>query len=433
MNGQALPPILAASSIFVLTYVGILSERVHRTIVGLAGAVMMIAVGGWLNFYDMPRAAAAIDFNTISLLLGMMIMVGVLGKTGLFSYLAVRAAQLTHGSAWRLMLTLGLLTTVVSMVLDNVTTIMVVAPVTLSIAEIMGVSPIPFLMGEAILSDTGGVATLIGDPPNVLIGSAANLSFNDFLIHLAPIVIVAWVITQGILLFIFRKDLRHAADPETLAKLDARRALVDPKTARRMLIVLGGTIILYLLHDRIGLIPGMVALIGASIALLWIRPPVEELMHEIHWDVLLFFISLFIIVGGLEVAGVLGLIANQISGIAEHGITIAALAVLWGGAILSAIVDNIPFTMAMIPIIAGLEASGVEVGPLWWALAMGVGFGGNGTPIGSTANVVTVAISERTETPITFRTWIHSGSLTALACLLVASAALIVAIKLGLM
>ncbi len=433
MNGQSFFPILASSSIFVLTYAGIFSERIHRTIVALAGAVGMIAVGGWLSFYDMPRATEAIDFNTISLLLGMMIMVGILQKTGLFSYLAVRTAQITKGSTWRLMLALGLLTTVVSMILDNVTTIMVVAPVTLSIAEVMGISPIPFLMGEAILSDTGGVATLIGDPPNILIGSAAGLTFNDFLVHLAPIVFVAWLITQGILMLIFRKELKHSTDPKALAGLNARRALVDPKTAKKMLIVLASTIALYLIHDRIGLIPGMVALIGASVGLLWIRPSIDEVMHEIHWDVLLFFICLFIIVGGLEAAGVLGLIAQGITGLTDHGILIAALAVMWSGAILSAVVDNIPFTMAMIPIIAGLGVSGVEIGPLWWALALGVGFGGNGTPIGSTANVVTVSISERTETPITFRTWTKSGSISALACLIVGSIALILAIKSGFM
>ncbi len=424
---------LASSLIFVLTYAGIFSEQIHRTIVSFAGAVLMIAVGGWLSFYDMPHASAAIDFNTISLLLGMMIMVGIIQKTGLFSYLAVRAAQFTKGSSWRMMLVLGLLTTVVSMVLDNVTTILVVAPVTLSIAELTGVTPIPYLIGEAILSNTGGVATLIGDPPNVLIGSAANLSFNDFLVHLAPIVVFAWIVTQGILLIIFRRELRHSTDPETLTRLDASRALADPKTAKRMLIVLFGTILLYLIHDRIGLMPGMVALIGASIALLWIRPPIEEVMHEIHWDVLLFFICLFIIVGGLEEAGVLGLIAQGITGLTSHGIIVAALAVMWGGALLSAIVDNIPFTMAMIPIIAGLGAGGVEIGPLWWALALGVGFGGNGTPIGSTANVVAVSLSERTDTPITFRTWTKSGSISALACLIVGSIALILAIGSGFM
>lgn len=434
MGDLSVWPFWLSLAIFVITYVGILSERIHRTIVALSGAVLMIAVGIWFSFYDMPTAVEAIDFNTISLLLGMMIVVGIMQKTGLFTYLAIRAAKLTKGSPWQLMLALGLFTTLVSMVLDNVTTIMVVAPVTLSIAEVIDISPIPFLMGEAILSDTGGVATLIGDPPNVLIGSAAGFSFNDFLIHLGPIVVVAWLATQVLLILIFRRELRrHSIELERLEQLEAKRALVDPKTAKQMLIVLTGTIFLYLIHDRIGLIPGMVALIGASIALLWIRPSIDETLKEVHWDVLLFFISLFIIVGGLEAAGVLGLIAEGITGLTSYGTIVAALAILWISAIMSAIVDNIPFTMVMLPIISGLASRGVDVVPLWWALALGVGFGGNGTPIGSTANVVTVSVSERTDTPITFRTWIKSGSLSAFLTCTIASVALILAIKLGLL
>lgn len=430
MGDRSLIPLVAASVIFFATYAGILSERVHRTIVALAGAVAMIAVGGWLSFYGLPQAGAAIDFNTISLLLGMMLVVGILNKTGLFPYLAIRTVQLTKGQPQRVMLALGLFTALVSMVLDNVTTIMVVAPVTLSIAEVMEISPIPLLIGEAVLSNTGGVATLIGDPPNVLIGSAAGLSFNDFLIHLAPIVLVAWIVTQVMLRIHFRRELR-ARKAGTWPQLNARRALVDPQTAKRMLIVLGATILLFLIHDRIALLPGMVALLGACAALLWLRPPIEEILREIHWDVLLFFVSLFIIVGGLDAAGALDLIAEAVTSLAGQGTLIATLAVLWISAIMSAIVDNIPFTIAMLPIIGGLAARGVNVAPLWWALALGVGFGGNGTPIGSTTNVVAVSVSERADTPITFGTWLRSGTLTALVSCVIASLALALAIELG--
>ncbi len=318
MGDRSLVPLLAASLIFLGTYAGVLSERVHRTIVALAGAITMIAVGGWLSFYGLPQAGTAIDFNTISLLLGMMLIVGILNKTGLFPYLAIHTVQLTKGEPQRVMLALGLFTTLISMVLDNVTTIMVVAPVTLSIAEVMEISPVPLLIGEAVLSNTGGVATLIGDPPNVLIGSAAGLSFNDFLIHLAPIVVVAWLVTQALLRVLFRKELRSRVS-STSPRLNARRALVDPKTARRMLLVLGGTILLFFVHDRIELLPGMVALLGACAALLWLRPPIEEILREIHWDVLLFFVSLFIIVGGLDAAGALDLIAEGIAGLAGQG------------------------------------------------------------------------------------------------------------------
>ena len=427
-------PLIVSSLLFVLAYAGILSERIHRTIVGLVGAVLMIIAGTWLGFYTDIEAVEAIDFNTITLLLGMMLIVGVLKKTGLFSYLAIRVAKRTQGSPWRLMLLLGLFTSLVSMVLDNVTTIIIVAPVTLSIAEVIGINAVPLLLGETLMSNIGGVATLIGDPPNILIGSAAGLSFNSFIVHLAPIVLIVWAIVQALLFLIFRDQLRQTPkNLSQLAHLEPIRALTDRKTAKRILIVLSGTIALYFVHDMLNLNPGIVALLGASAGLVWIRPSLDEVLKEIHWGILIFFISLFIIVGGLEAAGVLKLIATQIGALTEHGMIIAVLAVLWISAILSAVVDNIPFTIAMLPIIAGLQSQGVNAAPLWWALALGVGFGGNGTPIGSTASVVTVSISERTENPITFRTWLRSGAITSLASCIVASILLILALKIGLM
>ncbi len=433
MQNLAIGPLVVSSFLFILTYVGILSERVHRTIVSLVGAVVMIAIGTWLGFYTDIQAMEAIDFNTITLLLGMMLVVSILKKTGLFTYLAIRVAQRAKGNPWKLMLVLGLFTSIVSMVLDNVTTIIVVAPVTLSIAEVIGINAVPFLLGEALLSNIGGVATLIGDPPNILIGSAAHFTFNDFLVHLGPIVLVTWVVVQVILAFVFRKVLRNRPTNLTeLQRLNADRALSDPKTARRMLIVLAATIALYLIHDLLHLNPGIVALLGAAAGLLWIRPAIDEILHEIHWDIIIFFLSLFIIVGGLEAAGMLDLIAAGIVGLTGHGMVIAALAVLWISAIMSAMVDNIPFTIAMLPILAGLASRGVNTTPLWWALALGVGFGGNGTPIGSTASVVVVSISEQTDNPITFRTWARSGAITSLASCAVASLCLVLALKLGL-
>jgi len=426
--------LVVSSLLFVLTYVGILSERIHRAIVGLVGAVLMIIAGTWLGFYTDIEAVEAIDFNTITLLLGMMLIVGILKKTGLFTYLAIRVAKRTLGSPWKLMLLLGLFTSLVSMVLDNVTTIIIVAPVTLSIAEVIGINAVPLLLGEALMSNIGGVATLIGDPPNILIGSAAGFSFNSFIVHLAPIVLIVWVIAQLLLLLIFRNQLRQPPkNLSQLAHLDPIRALTDPKTAKQILIVLSGTIALYFVHDMLHLNPGLVALLGASVGLVWIRPSLDEILQEVHWDILIFFISLFIIVGGLEAAGALKLIATQIGALTEHGMIIAVLAVLWISAIMSAVVDNIPFTIAMLPIIAGLQSQGVNAAPLWWALALGVGFGGNGTPIGSTASVVTVSISERTENPITFRIWARSGAITSLASCIIASGLLILALKIGLM
>ena len=423
---------IASIGIFLITYGLIFSERVHRTIAAMAGAIAMIAVGIGLGFYDWETAVAAIDFNTIGLLLGMMIIVGILQKTGFFQYMAIVVAQGTRGNPRWLFLSLAGFTALVSTVLDNVTTIVMVAPVTVSIAEVVGISAMPLLIAEAVCSNVGGVATLVGDPPNILIGSAAGLSFNDFLSHLGPVVVVTLLLSFGLLRLLFRHEL--SAPPErveSLMAIEARRALVDPKIMRRMLTVVGLTVVLYLIHDLLHLPPGLVALIGASLGLLWVRPKVEEVLSQIHWDVLLFFISLFIVVGGLETAGVLSWVSTHLGFLAHSGMLLAALAILWVSALMSAVVDNIPFTIAMLPVIKGLGGQGVATGPLWWALALGVGFGGNATPIGATANVVAVSVSERTDEPITVHHWMRSGTWLALLGCGVGSLAIYLGVKFG--
>ncbi|HAF69808.1 MAG: Citrate transporter [Acetothermia bacterium 64_32] len=423
---------MASTGIFLVTYGLIFSQRVHRTIAALAGAIAMIAVGVGLGFYDWETAVRAVDFGTIGLLLGMMIVVGILQKTGFFQYMAIVAAQWTRGNPWLLLFSLAGFTALVSTVLDNVTTIVMVAPVTVSLAEVVGISAVPFLIAEAVCSNVGGVATLVGDPPNILIGSAAGLSFNDFLTHLGPVVLVTLVFSFGLLWLLFRREL--SAPPErveSLMAIDARRALLDPKTMRRMLAVVGLTVVLYLIHDLLHLPPGLVALIGASLGLLWVRPQVDEILSKIHWDVLLFFIGLFIVVGGLEAAGVLAWVSTHLGFLAHSGMLLAALAILWVGALMSAVVDNIPFTIAMLPVIKGLGAQGVATGPLWWALALGVGFGGNATPVGATANVVVISLSERTDRPITIRHWMRSGTWLALLGCGVGSLAIWLGVEFG--
>ncbi len=426
-------PIALSTSIFLLTYVGILAERVHRTLVVMIGAVAMLAVGTWFSFYSPTEAVEATDANTIALLFGMMVIVGLFRATGFFEYLAIKAAKLARGKPWLLFVYLGLATTLVSMALDNVTTIILMIPITMSLADILGVPMIPFLLGEVMLSNIGGVATLIGDPPNILIGSAAGLSFTDFVTHLAPIVIVTWIVVMGLLLLLFRSALtQRPKNIDRLLAMEERSAITDRSATRRLLAVLAGTVALFFVHERIGLESGTVALMGASAGLLLIWPNVRDALREIHWDVLLFFIGLFVIVGGLDAAGTLDIVATAIASLTRHGIIVASLAVLWAAALMSAIVDNVPFTIAMLPILAGLESQGVAVGPLWWALALGVGFGGNATPIGATANVIVISQSEKTRTPITARTWIRCGIPTALAACAVASILDVVAIYVGL-
>lgn len=415
-------PQIVAAAIFLGTLAVILSERLHRTIAAMAGAVGMLGAGLLLGFYKQEEALAAIDFNTLGLLLGMMILVRMLQQTGFFQYLAILAAKWTRGSPLLLFVTLGTLTTVLSMILDNVTTVVLIAPVTILIAEILGISSIPMLMAEALLSNTGGVATLVGDPPNVIIGSAAGFSFVAFLTHLAPLVAVAWLVALVVLRFIFRSELStRPTNAVALLQLDEKAGLTDRGALRKVIIVLAVVIVLFFFEGRLRLAPGIIALGGATTALLWVQPELDDLLRRVDWSVLLFFAALFVVIGGVEASGVLRLIADRFADLATANLMGVSLLVLWVAAGLSAVIDNIPFTIAMIPLIERLGSLGINPIPLWWALALGAGFGGNGTPIGSTANVITVSLSEKTRTPITTRIWLRSGLPAMLVTCLAAS------------
>jgi len=413
---------ILSSLIFMASLWLIFSEKLNRTITGLAGAALMVGVGKWLHFYDEAGAVEAIDSNTLGLLLGMMVLVALLEPTGFFQFLAVWAGQLSRGKPIRLLVLLGTVTTVVSMFLDNVTTVVLIAPVTLLICEILGINPIPYLMAEALLSDTGGVSTLVGDPPNVLIASAAGFSFNDFLTHSLPVVFVAWFAALWLLRFLFRRELAvRPPNAEAVLTLNPRESLDDPKTARRVLIVLGGAIVLFFFEELLGLSPAFIALAAATVALVWVRPDVHEVLKRVEWSVLVFFGALFVMVGGLEASGVLGGIVTLLGRLHNIPPVLFGLVILWFTAGLSAVVDNVPITIALIPVLQGLSAQGVNIQPLWWALAFGAGFGGNGTIIGSTANIVVANISERTRTPITSKLWNKRGLPVMLVTCLVSS------------
>lgn len=415
-------PQILTSFIFLASLWLIFSEKLNRTIVGLLGAVLMIGFGKFLHFYDETQAISAVDFNTLGLLLGMMTLVALLEPTGFFQFLAVWAGRVSRGRPVVLLVMLGTVTTVVSMFLDNVTTVVLIAPVTILICEILGVNPTPYLMAEALLSDTGGVSTLVGDPPNVLIASAAGFSFNDFLTHSLPIVIVAWFVALWLLRYLFRRELSiRPPHADVVLSLNPRESLEDPVTIRRVLIVLGGAVILFFLEEPLGLSPAFVALSAATVALVWVRPEINEVLRRIEWSVLVFFGALFVMVGGLEASGVLGGVVNLLDKLHTIPPVTFGLILLWFSAGLSAFVDNVPITIALIPVLQGLEAHGVNVQPLWWALAFGAGFGGNGTIIGSTANIIVASISERTRTPITSRLWNKRGLPVMLATCFVAS------------
>ena len=415
--------------IFAVTFFFILTERIHRTVIALFGAVAMIVAGVFFHFYGLDLAIEAIDFNTIGLLFGMMLLVALLEETGVFQFLGIYVARKTKGNPWLLLVSLGTLTAFLSMVLDNVTTIILIAPITIIVARLLGISPLPLLMGEALLSNIGGTGTLVGDPPNIMIGSAADYGFNVFLVHSLPVALVALIVVLFAFRFIFKKELaQQPRDIGRLLAMNPYEAVKDVQMLKKLLIVFACVIALFFLHGLLHLEPSIIAILGASAALLVVRAKEDpqEIIQKTELSVLLFFASLFVIVGGLEHTGVLAQIGSLITGSASENLLLTAIMVLWVSAFLSAIVDNIPFTVAMIPIIAYLGTQNIPVDLLWWALVFGVGFGGNGTPIGSSAGVIVMSKSEETDTPITFQRWIRSGLPVTVISLLVATVAIVV-------
>lgn len=415
-----------AGSVALIIFAGTLylvfSEKLNRTIVSTAGAVSMVAAGLILGFYSEEQAVGSVDVETLGLLLGMMILVALLEPTGFFQYLAVQAARFSKGRPIRLLVLLGTVTTILSMFLDNVTTVVLIAPVTILISEILGINPSPFLISEALLSNTGGIATLVGDPPNVLIASASGLVFIDFLTHSLPIMLVAWFAALFTLRTLFRRELAEApANAEAIQSLDPAAALDDWKTARKVLIVLGFAILFLFLEKFLHVSPAFIALCAATAALVWVRPDIRKTLERVEWSVLVFFTALFVLVGGLGSAGVLHVVTNLILHLRDANPMALGVGLLWLVAALSAVVDNVPITIAFIPVILELGTNGMNIAPLWWALAFGAGLGGNGTIIGSTANVVVASLSERTRTPITSALWNKRGLPVMLVTLVVTS------------
>jgi len=420
--------LLTSVVVFVVTFGLIVAEKLHRTVIAFFGAIMMVVTGLIFGFYSPEKAMHAIDFNTIGLLLGMMTIVAIMETTGAFQYLGILAAKKTKGNPWLLVVALGTVTTILSLVLDNVTTIILIVPVTIVIARMLKINPTPILMAEALLSDTGGVATLVGDPPNIMIGSTAGFSFNDFLLHSMPVVLVAWFATLVVLKVIYRKEMKQKPQNiDKLMKMDEWEAITDMRTLKIIIAVLVLVVGLFFMHNTLHIEPSLVALIGAAVALILVSPnkDPQKIFEKLELSVLVFFAALFVIVGGLEFSGALDIVAEMLVSGADSNIVMTAIIVLWISAILSALVDNIPFTVAMIPVIAALQAKGVDVNILWWALVFGVGFGGNGSPIGSTANVIVVSKSEQTDTPITLKGWMRSGALVMVITCAIATVALI--------
>jgi Na+/H+ antiporter NhaD/arsenite permease-like protein len=419
-----------AGVILLSAYALIFSEIIHRSYAAIVGAVVMVVAGTWFGFYSQEAAIISIDANTILLLLGMMLLVGLLRPTGAFEYLAIKLAKLSDGSPRRLLVYLCATVSVLSMVLDNVTTVIIFAPLTVLVTRLLHLNPAPYLIAEAMMSNIGGAATLVGDPPNIMIGSAADIDFVTFLVNMAPLVGPAWIGTMALLLVMFRKDIRPRDGRIVHIDLDESKAIHDPARLRRTLLALGVVIVLFFLHHRLEYYPALASFIGLSIGLLLVRPDPEEITEGVDWSVLLFFAALFVMIGGVEASGLLDIAGEWIAGVAQRPgmLLVTALMLMWVAAFVSAIVDNIPFTVTMIPIVGALAANGIDVYPLWWALAIGVGLGGNGTHLGATANIICVAEAERSGLPearITPVAWLRTGLPVVVVGLLLASATFI--------
>lgn len=400
-----------AGIIFILMYVVIVSEKIHRTVAAMLGAVLMMLVG----IMDQDTALHHVDFNTLGLLVGMMVLVGVTSHTGLFDYVAIKAAKVAKAEPRRIMVYLGIITAVFSGFLDNVTTVLLMVPVTFSITRKLHLNPMPFLLTQIIASNVGGTATLIGDPPNIMIGSAVKeLTFMMFIENLAPIAIIDLIVVIILMEFIYKKGLHTTPELKAeLMKMDEKKALKDSKLLSRSLFVLALVILGFFTHSLIHIESSLIALSGGFLLLLLAGGShhlVETTMKSVEWATIFFFIGLFIAVGGLIETGIISDLAKEAVALTGGDVTATSLLVLWLSAIVSSVLDNIPFVATMIPLIQNMGAMGVSnLEPVWWSLALGACLGGNGTLVGASANLIVAGLAAERGVNITFINYFKIG------------------------
>lgn len=393
--------------IFTGAYIFIVVEKVHRSIIAMVGASLVIVMG----LINQKQAFSAIDFNTIGLLIGMMIIVGITRQSGVFEYLAIKSAKIAGGKPLAILGVLSLITALASALLDNVTTVLLIVPITFAITDRLDVSPMPFLLSEIIASNIGGTATLIGDPPNIMIGSATGLGFMDFISNLAFPVSMIFLVVTGIILWLYRKQL--VADPQNikeLLKLDERSFIKDWLLMKRSLLVLGMTLAGFLAHQALHLESATIALLGASILMLISNENVDETLLVVEWPTIFFFAGLFVMVGALVETGVIAAAAQKILALTGGRLVPTGILVLWLSALASAFVDNIPYVATMIPMLQSVgQMSNMPMDSIWWSLALGACLGGNGTLIGASANIIVAGIAERYNTTISFSRYFKVG------------------------
>jgi len=408
-----------AVMLFAAALAVIATERVDRTKVALLGAVLLLLT----QTIEQEAAIEAIDWNTLGLLVGMMLMVKITEPTGVYTWIAIRAGQLSGGRSLAVVVSLATTTALLSAFLDNLTTVLLMVPITFLLADALDIDAIPLIIIEILVSNIGGTATLIGDPPNILIAGATGLSFGAFIVNLAPIATITFVVVTGGLYVAFRHRLQVAPKARRhVMALDARRSIEDADELKRTVPILLATIALFFAHQALHLEPATVALTGATVMLLISRQPLERSLAGIEWPTLFFFVGLFVMVGALEETGAIDEVATGIGNLTDGNRTAELLGITWAAAVGSGVVDNIPFTAAMIPVVEQLQAGNAGDDAYWWALALGACFGGNATLIAAAANVAAAGMAARAGRPIGFMPFLRVGLPVTLASLVLATA-----------
>lgn len=397
---------IIAVVIFALTMLAVMTEKIHRALAAVTGASLLLI----FHILNVDSLASYIDYNTVGLLVGMMIFVSVVKASGIFEYIAIKAAKLSKGRPWIIMLMFFIITAVLSAFLDNVTTVLLVGPMTIAVTDILEIDPVPFLITQILGSNIGGTATLVGDPPNIMIGSAAGLSFNDFLVNTGFPAVLISAVTLVMFYFIYGRKLDVTQEKMDIIKmLDETKSIKSKHLMRLSIIIMLFVVAAFVLHSSLGIESSTVALAAAALILLLSGEDTDEVIASVEWSTIVFFIGLFGVVGGLQQTGVIDMMANSLLDITNGHETLMILLVLWVSALLSSFLDNIPFVATLIPLIITMGEGGADTRPLWWALSLGACLGGNGTLVGASANVVLSSIGKRNGHEITFGHYFKIG------------------------
>ena len=414
---------IVSVAVFVVVMVAIMTEKLHRSLAAIVGAMVVLA----LHVLSVDAAMEHIDFNTLGVLLGMMLFVSVVKLSGMFEFLAIKCARLAKGDPWKVMLLFVLLTAVLSAFLDNVTTVLLIGPMTLTVCKLLDVNPIPFFMTEILASNIGGTATLIGDPPNIMIGSAAGFTFFDFILYDAPAVVIILAAVLAVFYFLYGRKM-HVNDEHRarIMELDEHAMIKNKRLLKQSYVMIGLVVVGFMAHGALGLESSVIALGAAGIIMLISGESIEEALSQVEWTTLAFFAGLFVIVGAMAETGVIEMLAQALIGATGGNVFVTMLVLLVGSAVISSFLDNIPFVATMIPILLAMESTGMDVTPLWWAVSLGACLGGNGTLIGASANVVLSDISKKHGHEITFVQFLKTGFPIMLLTVVIAGLYLVV-------